>query len=694
MGDKSVDHRADIYALGAITYEMLSGEPPFIGPNSQAIIARLLTEVPRSLTRHRHTIPAHVEHAVLRALEKLPADRFATAGDFGKALQQREGDVPAAPRRAEGIPVDARRRRLRETAPWAVAALVSAVALWGWSRAASSTSEPAPSRLAMIAPDLGGSGASSLQLQVALTPDGRSVVFMSGSADGATRLMRQDIAAAEAVPIPQTNIMSNVIVSPDGRWIVGSSLRGSRRVSIDGGSSSQLPPGVGMESVAWGKDGILWFTAAGRGGSVLAKMGLDNSVSQTDVSSADLQLQQILPDGRTALMLRKRTGIAAGPAVLLDVESGKQSLLIDLPIVQVRYTAGHMVYALPDGTLNAVPFSVRRKQLRGSAAPIATGISLTGVGIAQFAVAENGTVAYIPEEPRSLVFVDRSGTTHLATEERRNFHAPQFSPDGRRLSFDFTSVDGRDVWTMSLEDGTLSRATFDRDGHDATWTPDGRAITYVSARPPALGIFRKPPGGAEPAESLFAAVSVAYSGVWLRDGSALIITANDLRPNSGPDVAILRRGGRGPLEPVIASQFQEQFAVPSPDARWVAFVSDQSGQQEVYVRALTGATDHAQVSANGGTEPVWSRDGRELFYRGNTRATPELTVARVQTEPRFAVQSRRPLFPLADILGATPHANYDVSPDGASFVMVRRSPATRVMVIQNLPALVKRFRGQ
>ena len=271
--------------------------------------------------------------------------------------------------------------------------------------------------------------------------------------------------------------------------------------------------------------------------------------------------------------------------------------------------------------------------------------------------------------------------------------APQFSPDGRRVSTDFNSADGRDVWVLTLGEGTLSRATFDRDGHDATWTRDGRFLTYSSAKSGPLGIYRTRPGSAEPAESLLASPNIGYTGAWLPDGSGLVTTGNELRANSRLDIGLVKNGGHGPIEPLAASQFTEQYPSLSPDGRWLAFVSDQSGQEQVYVRPLDGAGDLVQVSQGGGNEPVWSRDGRSLFFRAFASGQVDLVEATVRTAPTFAVMGRRRLFSAVDFAGTQPHANYDVMPDGRGFVMVRRSPASRIMIIQNLPALVDRLRG-
>jgi Tol biopolymer transport system component len=189
-----------------------------------------------------------------------------------------------------------------------------------------------------------------------------------------------------------------------------------------------------------------------------------------------------------------------------------------------------------------------------------------------------------------------------------------FSPDGRRLALDFNGPDGRDVWLLNVTDGLLSRATFDRDGHDAVWMPDGRALTYTSVRNGLLTLMRTRPGDSQAADVLLSSAQLGYGGVWMPDASALITVANSAE--AGSDLAWVRGSGQGPIEPLLGSRFDEEFPALSPDGRWLAFVSNQSGHNQVYLRSLTGViSNQVQVSLTGGTEPGWSRDGRELFYR-------------------------------------------------------------------------------
>ncbi len=705
MGEREITARSDVYALGCVLYEMLVGEPPFTGPTAQSIVAKVLTEVPRPLLPQRHTVPPQVEAAVLLALEKLPADRFGTAAQMAEALV-RPGyatlptDQPAVSPAVSARPAPTRWRRV---VPWGLAATASALAVLGSLRPWVTPTDEIPSRLAMLAPGLSSSGTSAQQRQLTLTPDGRSVIFTAVTPEGEYRLVRQDLDAVEPRVIPTRidaggfgrNMLTNPVVSWDGRWLVAGASNGQvLRFPIEGGAGVRIPLPQ-ADFLAFDDKGGLWSdNRSGRGGErFLNHLDARDSLRHALAGRVENErIAQVLPDGHTAIAMLRSPGSASAPSRLLDLETGDTTTLMATLAIEVRYTSGLLIYVLGDGTMMAAPFDPGRRRITGTAVTVATGVSTTGTGIAQIAVAPNGTVAYIPEEPRSLVFVDRAGAVRSVVSARANYHAPMFSPDGRRLSTDLSDIDGRDVRVMTLGEGTLTRATFDRDGHDATWTPDSRFLTYTSFKTGVLGIYRTRPGQAEPAESLLTSQSLAYTGLWLPDGSGLVTAAQGLRPESGLDIGLVTNRGRGPIEPLAASRFSETHPALSPDGRWLAFVSDQSGESEIYVRTLSGDGDLLQVSRGGGVEPVWSRDGRELFYRGTVDGRPELVAASVRTAP-FAVTARRSLFPVTDMVTGTPHANYDVSPDGRSFVMVRRSPGTRIMIIQNLPALVARLRG-
>jgi Tol biopolymer transport system component len=537
-----------------------------------------------------------------------------------------------------------------------------------------------------------------------MLPDGQGVVYTVVGAEGALQLVRHSLDAETGTPIQGATQFGSPMVSPDLRWVIGTrGVTGQAiRVPLEGGAAELISQAMLItDGAAWDSKGGLWYT----GNDLIGEVVGDSLVPRV---RGQYRLMQVLDDRHSALVSRTRTGTSSGPLLLLDLRTGAETPLLSALAVEARITGGLLVYVIAGGTMQAVPLDRSGTRVGGSPVTVATNVAVTGTAVAQFAVAPNGNVAYIPEEPASLVFVNRDGTSRLATSERRNYHHPLFSPDGRRLSLDFSSIEGRNVWVLGLDQGTLTRATFDRDGHDATWTPDGRFLTYIApvARPGGvtLLLLRKRPGSAEAPDTLLNSTALAYTGRWLRDGSAIVTTGTDLRRQpgrpdsaqveSGLDAGIIRNGGRGPFEPLVASQFGEQYVGASPDGRWISFVSDQSGRDEVYVRDLAGERDQVLVSLDGGNEPVWSPDGRELYYRETKQNDPYLVAAGIATSPTLAVTRRERLFPITDIVATSPHANYDISPDGKTFVMVRRSPSARIVVLQNLPALVRRIQGR
>ena len=691
MGEREITARSDVYALGAMTYEMLTGDPPFTGSTAQAIVAKVMTDEPAAPSRHRKAIPQHVEDAILTALEKLPADRFGSAAEFNAALRQ--AGSTSVPRTM--IRRRAAADRTSRLAWLAVLIAVAAIAAWGWLRPAPKVVEALPIRVSIPAPTLGGAS-TSLQKQLAITPDGSTLLYTAATSDGQNRTMRLALADTVATVVPGVlPALADYVISPDGReFIASAGFTQMYRYPIAGGSARPLPAEVAQGTIAWAPDGTLWIGAPTDVERGLVRLDPDGTVSRPfGPRSSEYGMTQVLPDGRTGLAVRNPQGASSGSVLLIDLNTGAATELINRAIVEARYTSGYLVLALPDGTLEAVPFDPERNRLLGDPVQFATGVSTPVSGSAQFAVATNGTVAFIPEEGRNLLLIDRQGRSRMATPERRNFHAPMFAPGGRRISVDFTSADGRDVWVLDIGDGRLTRATFDRDGHDATWTPDRSTLTYLSSRSGTLGIYRSHPGQADAADSLLAATALGYTGVWLPDGSALVTVANTLRPGSRSDIALVRNAGRGPIEPLVATRFDDTHPALSPDGRWLAFTSDQSGRPEVYLRSLTDEGDQVQISVGGGTEPVWNRNGRELFYRAGPGVGQDLAAATLAFSPTVSVTGRTTLFSAAAMANGTPHVNYDVSPDGQTFVMVGFNQATRIVIIQNLPALIAKLRG-
>ena len=693
LGERNLDARTDVYALGCVLHEMLAGEPPFSGPTAQAIIARVMSSEPEPVNTIRKTVPDHIADATLTALAKLPADRFASAAEFATALG---ADGPGTSTRTGGSRARRSASRPRATGLiWPVGfALAAGAAIWGWLRPVPQAELP-PSRLAIPTPGLGGSG--GLQRFLDISPDGRTLLYVDQS-EGVTRFVRRPLEDAEPTAIPGVpRTFSGPVISPNAKEFIATDFQNAQmfRFPIEGGNGKPLPRDLSWANImAWGSDGTLWISAQSDRTRGIARISPTGEVTHPfKPEASDLLLQQVLPGDRFGLAVRAPVGTSFGPPFLLDLATGATVPLFPFDVVDIRYTSGLLVYVLSNGSLEATRFDLRTKRTSGAAIAMAAGVSVTGAGQAQVAVAANGTIAYVPDEPQSLVLVDRAGNARLAVTELHNFHIPRFSPDGRQLLTDFTSADGRDVWQLDLAGGAMTRVTFDRDGHDATWEPDGRFVTYASAlrSGTALTLYRTRPGRAGEADSLISSPEVGYTGIWLPDRSAILTSGNSLRPGTRGDIAIIRNGGKGPVEPVVATRFQESYPAISADGKWIAYTSDQSGATEVYVRALVGDGDQVKVSVAGGTEPMWAPDGRELFYRSPTKSGVELTAASIRLGTEVTVIDRRRLFDVSTIVSSAPHPNYDISPDGRTFAMVRQNPATRIIVLQNMPALFRQL---
>ncbi len=686
MGERDLGPRSDVYSLGAMAYEMLTGEPPYTGNTAQAIVAKVITEKPAPITARRDTVPPHVAAAIHRALAKLPADRFATAAAFADALA-RPGSGEATAYLPAGR-ADAPTRRRAAILAAALAVSVAAAAVFAGRRTPSSPAIQPPSRLSIIAEGAGAAGGARL---VGISPDGEAVIWSGGgAASGQVYLYR--LETGEARPLPGTLAGIDIHFGPEGQdlWFVGEG--GPMRLGLAAGGSPEPQPGIGLGPfAAWAPDGALWLTDVLSGAIGRVPPGGQAAEARFPRDSTGVaQVQQVLPGGTHALAVEVPFTAITGRLVALDLATGARTPLLETPVTEARYTQGMLVVVRGDGTMEAIPFDLRGLRVNGPPVVIGRNVSVAGV-IAQFAVARNGTVAWVPVQPRELVLVERSGNTRALVPERRSWHNPRFSPDGRRLSVDFVGDDGRDTWVLDRAQGTLTRVTFTRDGHDAEWGPDGRTLAFLSFASGSAKVSLTRPGSTAPAESLFAAPTLAWTGAWLPDGSGVITVVTNSSSQSGFDLARLRRPDWR-IEPLAATPYSEAWPSVSPDGRWVAYSSNRSGRQEVYVMSLEGGDEQVQVSLDGGSEPVWARSGREIFYRRQVSPTEaELVVAAVEAGPGFRVTARTPLFPVGLMEVSQPHANWDAAPDGQSFVFVRRSPATRIEVIQNLPELVRRL---
>ena len=700
MGEKEITPKADIYALGCVVYEMLAGEPPFTGPTPQAIIARVMTEEPRSLTLQRKTVPPHVEAAVLRALEKLPADRFDTAG----ALRQALADPGFS---AEGI---ARTSRTAPGAapPWrapyatlALGAVLLVAALVGWLRP-----RPAPGttrqHVVLWQNALGqllDPGIALEATQAAIAPDGSSIVF-TDSSGGHLVLMRKLRSASAASPLAGTEGAVSPFFSPDGRWVGFSTVDGSvKKVRVDGGGTVTLARrgDPTYSAGAWLDNGTIVFGEKIGLTLVSAEGGASRAlVPDTSRSRANVLTLWPLPGSRGVLYTQCPDNCALESSVhVFDLRSGVDTTLIPSAAGAWYSPTGHLLYTDRNGGLYAVGFDLGR--LRPTSGPVPV---IDDVVPGSFTMSATGTVLYSVTggagAVSELMWVARDGNAvRLDSTWHGDFQYPALSPDGGALA-----VSVRDATTqlwIRRSDGTRQQLTNDGTANwRPFWTRDGRSIVFSSNRrggpsPDAFDLYEMAAGGSAPARLLLHHTYGVWEGEISSDGRWLVMRSDELgnighirgRRLGGADTALV------PL--VVDSTLAMQVAL-SPDARWLAYSGYATGRGEVYVRPFPGVGSVVQVSHDGGTEPRWAHSGRELFYRSGQRL---MSVA-VTPGPTLSFGATRALFSAASYRGARNRQEYDVAPDDKHFVMIRgQSGAVGAVVyaenwLSELKARVKR----
>ena len=677
---EAIDQRTDIWAFGCVLYEMLTASPTFYGETVEDVLAVVIHREP-----DWRALPSDTPAAVGRLLRKcLAKDADRRLRDLAEVRTTIDDAISTL------APVVSRTRRWRTVAAIAgmsVVLLGLAIVTPLWQ------ARPAPEanvkRLQIRLPDEGplarpwamplGLG----QLSMAIAPDGARLVYVLEHA-GVSRLYLHALDQLQATEIPATEGAFGPFFSADGRWIGFFADNKLKKVPVSGGSATVLGDAPNAYGGSWGTDGTIVFSPnEGRrpariheSGGVVAPIEIRNA-------TGSFRRPDLLPDGKAAIVSNPLSGVG-----VLSFDTGEFQLLV-ANAGGGRYVAGHLLYARP-GVLMASPFDPDRRKITGPEVVVIDKVRTEAEGVsphAQAVFSREGTLVYAPGGPADAttpVWVDRRGKVQPIGMSPRAYRSMSLSPDGRFLAI--VIADPRnDLWVQDLERGTLTRRTTGAEPGRLNWTPDGERIVFGSRRDGPQKAFSVPRDGSSVAEPFLSGDGQPAVGSQSPDGQFVVTSRRD--PGTGMDLWVLPLRKGGAAQAFLRSRFDEVGPAFSPVGRWIAYVSDESGQYEVYVRPFPAAAGKWQISRGGGEEQIWSRDGRELFYR-NGRTW---MAAAVQLTPEFKSETPRRLFEghFANVGGRS----YDVAADGQRFLVLQAAetaPVTHLNIVLHWEQQLKR----
>ena len=674
-GDRAIDGRTDIYSLGAMLYEMLTGEPPHTGSTAQAIIARVLTEKPRAVRSVRPAVPPYVEAAVDRALEKMPADRWDTAAAFCDALsgKSQTGDAGrAGPRMGT--------RDLLAPIPLALIGVMLAsitIATLEW-RAARNVEPPTPVRVTLQWADPNRSGVAPAP---AISPDGKTIAYAGFSPNGQAMMFVRRLAELRPRVLPGTESGLQAAFSPDGQWLAFYALGAIKKIDLGTGTVRTLATIELPEGVDWGRDDRIVASIGNRLWTIAATGGAAQPLTGLDTANGELAQRgpHFLEDGVSVVFYSWRGTLEGSKVGVVSTKTGV-TRYVDVAGAPVGVIDGLLVYVAEREALFAVPFDAGRPKVTGAPVRLPDVVPIVGNGLGRATISRSGSLLYASGSAQGdLVLLDHKGKVDAVLALAKTYSFPRFSPDGKRIAVSIGSPTSTDVWIFEIASNTRTRLTTEGSRNDRVeWTPDGRRILYSSvgkAGLTALWIQNADHSGVP--ELLEGRKNEqVLEGIISRDGTTLVFRSTS--PTRLHDIWYRRLTGDTTRKAVVSAQTTEYAPRLSPNGRWITYTSNEDGTSQVYVQPFPPTGAHYPVTDAGGIMPLWSPDGRRIYYI----SAGTMFAATIETAPNVRVVARDSMFSVQPYnLAAPVHASYDVSPDGKHFLLIRPARAENDLVL-------------
>jgi serine/threonine protein kinase/Tol biopolymer transport system component len=694
---KQADARTDIFAFGLVVYEMATGKKAFEGKSQASLIAAILEREPPAISSLQPMTPPALDRVVKTCLAKEPDERWQTASDLCRELKwiaEGGSQVTSAPTGAvKGIRTLGRRALILGLGVLLLVAVLASLATWNLKPSL----PPMPvSRLTITLPP--GQQLAGLDSgpAVALSSDGTNLAYVARQG-GTQQIYLRAMDSLDAKPLSGTEGGIEPFFSPDGQWV--GFFAGGRlmKVSVSGGAALTLGDAALPDGASWGSQGTIAF--APQNVSVLQQVsdagGTPQPLTRLEKGDASHRWPELLPGGKAVLFAAGTSGINFSNAqvAVQSVGAGQRRKLVQGGTHPRYALSGHLVYA-QGGSLMAIRFDPQRLEVTGTAVPVVEGVLQSPAsGAAQYSLSPTGSLVYvlggIQSAQSRLVWVNRTGAEQPLAAKAHAYLNPRLSPDGRRVAAVIAEQESQ-TWLYDLSREASTRFTLEGSSNTApSWTPDGKRIAFTSNKEGPQNLFWQLADGSGGLERLTTTEYTQFPTSWSPNGQLLAFV--EVNPTTGYDIWVLRMGdpsaGSGQVrkaQAFLRTPFNESVPRFSHDGRWLAYVSDESGRYEIYVQPYPGPGGKWQISTEGGTEPVWNPNGRELFYRSGDK----MMAVDIATQPGFAAGKPRMLFAGQYVPTPLTSPNYDVSPDGQRFLMVKSSESeqaapTQINVVLN-----------